>query len=65
MARKTASADLAATAHFSQADDAVIGLDFDNCAYEAAPVTAIGVAERGFEGDGNSCGADVPDLHLV
>ena len=34
----------ASAAHFAEADQAVIGLDFDDGADEAAPVASVGVA---------------------
>ena len=49
----------AAAAHFAQADQAVVGLDFDDGADEAAPVAAIGVAQRRFQRDGDGGGPDV------
>ena len=54
-----------AAAHFAEADEAVIGFDFDDGADEAAPVAAVGVAQRGFERDGDGGGADVGDFHDV
>ncbi len=49
----------AAAAHFAQADQAVIGFHFDDGADEAAPVAAIGVAQRGFQRHRDGGGPDV------
>ncbi len=53
----------AAAAHLAQADQAVIGFHFDNGADKAAPVAAIGMAQRGFQRNRDRGGADVADLH--
>ena len=55
----------AAAAHFAEADEAVVGFDFDDGADEAAPVAAVGVAQRRFQRDGDGGGADVGDAHTL
>ena len=60
---KSGFGGFAAAAHFAQADEAVIRFYFDDGAYKAAPVAAIGVAQRGFERDGNGRRANVGDSH--
>src|SRR5690554_6691541 len=53
-----------AASHFSQSNEAVIGLDFNNCADKAPPVLAIAVAERSLQGDSNRGGPNIYNLHL-
>ena len=54
---------LAPAAHFAQADQPVIGFDFDDGANEAAPVAPVRVTKWRFERDGDGCRAKVGDLH--
>ena len=43
----------AAAAHLAEADEPVVGLHLDDRADEAAPVAAVGVAQRRFERHGD------------
>jgi hypothetical protein len=54
----------AAASHFSEPDEPGIGFYFDDGADEAAPVAAIGMAERRFQGDRYRGRADIPNLHV-
>jgi len=47
---------LSATAHFAQADQTIIGLDFNDAANEAPPMAAVGVAQRRFQRDAHRGG---------
>ena len=40
---------LAAAAHFAKSSDAGVGVDFDDCAYESAPMRTARVAQRRFQ----------------
>jgi hypothetical protein len=50
-------------AHFTQADQPVIGLHFHDGAHEAAPMAAIGMAQRRFQRNRHRGGSNVADLH--
>ncbi len=52
-----------APAELAEPDEPGIGLDLDDGANESAPVAAVGMAKRRFEGHGDSRGADVGDPH--
>ena len=53
----------ASAAHFAQADQPVIRLHFHDGPHEAAPVAAIGVAQRRFQRNRHRGGANVANLH--
>ena len=55
----------AAAAHFAQTDQAVVRLHFDDGADEAAPVAAVGMAQRGFQRHRHRGGANIPDFHIL
>ena len=55
--REGARRVLAAAAHLAEPDEAVVGLDLDDGANEAAPVRAVAVAQRRLERDGDRRGA--------
>ena len=42
-----------------------VSFNFDNCAHEPTPVTAVRVTQRRFEGNGYSRGTNVDDSHLL
>ncbi len=42
---------LAAAAHFTESDEACVGLNLEDRAYEAAPVGSIGMTQRSLERD--------------
>ncbi len=56
---------LSAAAHFAEAHQACIGLDFDNGPDEAAPVAAVGMAQGRFQRHGDRGSPNIRDLHLV
>ncbi len=55
----------AAAAHFSKADEPVVGFDFDDGSNKASPVHAVGMAQWSFQRNGDRCRADVGDFHNV
>ena len=54
---------LAAAAHLADAGEALVGIDLDDGADEAAPMRAVRVAERRLERDRDGGGPEVGDLH--
>src|SRR2546422_6170174 len=52
-------------AHFTEPDQTVISLDFNDRTNEPSPVTAVRMSERSFERDGYGSGSDVGDLHCL
>ena len=63
MARKTASALSPPPPISPRPVEAVIGLDLDDGADEAAPVAAVGVAQRRLERDRDGGGPNIGDFH--
>ena len=55
----------AAAAHLAEPGQALVGLDLDDGAHEAAPMRAVRMAERRLERDRDRGGAEIGDLHLV
>ncbi len=55
---------LAATAHFAQANQPVVGFHFYDGSHEPAPVTPVGVAQRSLQRDRDRGRADILDLHI-
>src|ERR1051326_3063119 len=55
---------LASAAHLTQADDAFIRFDFDDCAHKPSPVTSIRMTQRRLNRNSDSRSTDIADFHL-